>query len=136
MQVRTHILVSAAVAVMLYPFIGLNALTVFFFGFIIDIDHPLLCAVMYRELSLRQCKERCALMERTKDVTELNRWLLVFHTAEFLVLLLVLSYWWDYALYALIGTVLHLALDTISRIRTFNDLGQQSIIAYSLSRMS
>jgi hypothetical protein len=132
MQVSTHVLVSAALAALLYPLIGWNTLVVFFFGFILDIDHPLFCFAKYREVSLASCLRRCEAMAKNRDVDELNRWLMVFHTVEFLGLLTILSFWSDFALYALIGTLIHMSLDTMQKIKTFNDLGQTSILWFYL----
>ncbi len=111
MNLSVHLIVSAILAAVLYPFLGPLAFIALVGGFLIDVDHLLSYAVKFRSLSIKKAyqyhRNFCCLKEGGKAVQ-------IFHTPEFLILCVVLSFYSSMMLIFTLSLVIHLILDLIN----------------------
>jgi hypothetical protein len=84
-----------------------QTLLVFFGTFFIDFDHYLWYISKKRDLNLRNSYNFLKNFERYK------KHLMVFHTIEFLILVVILAYFFNPFLFILIGILFHSILDLI-----------------------
>lgn len=121
MYPKYHIVLAAIFAVLLYflfTFIGFfEAIIIFLAGSVIDIDHYFTYIIEKKDLnfikSVKWCKRTSHLYtnlkkEKAKKVRVPICW---FHGLEFLIILIVLSFFSNIFLFILIGVVFHLFLD-------------------------
>ena len=93
---------------MLYPFFGLSILWVFFAGFLIDVDHYIYYVLKFKDLNLKKSYKYFADYIKKKHFKDV---LFIFHTIEFFVLLIILSFYSKLMFLFLISTILHQILD-------------------------
>jgi len=120
LTLRDHTIIGGAVSIILYPFIGLEALWFFGASVLIDIDHYI--DFIYhngmRDFSpARMFLYHKILSRWLKDPEFLN--MEIFHTVEFLILILALALIFNSTVLAAIffGLMLHIALDVIFLLR-------------------
>ena len=111
MKTSVHIAASAALAAMVYPFFQWKVPLIFVGGVLIDVDHYLWYVYKYKKLSLLGCYRHY--MKHMGDSHQEKDFgtLLIFHTAEFLLLMAVLSFYSEYFLVFTIGLFGHYLLD-------------------------
>lgn len=113
MRTTVHLIVSLIIVAALYPIFSWKVLLIFVGGVLIDVDHYLWYVYKYRKFSLFGCYEFFTV------ATEKNKWkyiigiLLVFHTIEFLLLVVLLAFYSEYVLIFGIGLFGHYILDLI-----------------------
>lgn len=118
MKARYHVLLSAVLSLP-FLFVGeyLMALTCLLFGAFIDIDHQLDFYLLFGRF--------------TWDITELSEQLLEhnkptffcpLHSYEFIILLALLSYWFDMFIGAVVSVTVHLITDILFNYREDLDL--------------
>mgnify|MGYP001603476788 CR=1 FL=1 len=113
MRTPVHLVVSLILSALLYPLFGWKALLILISGVTIDIDHYFWYISKFKEFNLFRCYE-CLTVEAEK-----NNWkdvigsLFIFHTIEFLLIIVVASFYSEYALIFLIGLSVHYLLDFI-----------------------
>lgn len=121
MNLSVHLLASAALATIFWPFIGIHALWAVVGGFLIDFDHWLLSVYRTGSFSIRRSYNHYIEEGKRKDYERDT--LHVFHTVEFLMLMIVaaaVSYVSQLAILfymfavTFAGMVLHILLDVIS----------------------
>ena len=113
MKTWVHLLVSSILAALLYPLFGWNVLLILAGGVLIDIDHYFWYIFKFRKLSLLDCYGYFVDgMDKDKVMKNLGM-LLVFHTAEFLLAAVLLSFYNELALMFTIGLLSHYLLDGI-----------------------
>ena len=136
MMPKIHIIVSAILAAILFPFISWNAIIVFFAGFIFDIDHYLYDAIKYKEWNFwKVYKEHIRIVEGDLSRDPKAYFLHIFHTAEITLLVLIVSFYHNIFLYILFGLLLHLSLDLIESVKSsLFSLRSYSIIQYFLKK--
>jgi len=120
LTLRDHTIIGGAVSIILYPFIGLEALWFFGASVLIDIDHYI--DFIYHNGMKDFSPTRMFLYHKI-----LSQWLKepeflnmeIFHTAEFLTLILALALIFDSPALAAVffGLILHIALDVIFLFR-------------------
>jgi len=116
MNLRDHTILGGAAALILYPFTGLNALWFFGASVLIDIDHYLdfIYHTGLKDLGPKRMFQYHNCLQRWwRDPAFLN--MEVFHTVEFLALIIALALIFSSAaLWALFfGLIFHIALDLV-----------------------
>jgi len=111
MKPSAHFLSSLILAIILFPILKLGSLIVLAGGFLIDIDHYFWYVYRYRKIKIFDSYKFFIKPMDEKDFKSVAGILLIFHTAEFLMAMLILSYFSKIALAFTIGLLLHYALD-------------------------
>lgn len=111
---KWHILLGAVFSLVLFlafnvsPF---NSLLVFLASVLIDLDHYMWYVQRKKDLSLRR-----AYIWAKKHMNPPKPFFHIFHTIEFLILILVLSYFFNFFLFIFIGMIFHSILDLMEMI--------------------
>lgn len=113
MNLIMHFSSSLVLAFILYPIFKYNALIVLIGGFLIDIDHYLWYIFKFKKFSLKDCYYYCGVLARNDNWRSVSGSLLIFHTIEFLFLMVVLSFYFKSILIFTIGLLLHYIMDFI-----------------------
>lgn len=130
MYVSKHIILGAIFSTFIYFIFNLTlfqSLLIFLSSFLIDTDHYAFYVKKKKELSLKK-----AYHWWSKDLPRNHKPILnIFHTVEFHLLVLVLSFYIPLFLYVFIGMIFHSLLD-ILYLAYFNLLGcrEFSLIRY------
>lgn len=113
MKVSTHFFYSLILAAALYPFFNWRALFVLIGGILIDIDHYFWHIYKHKKFNFFDCYNYY--MERMDKhrVMENIGILLIFHTIEFLSIMIFLSFYSDLALMFTTGLLSHYSLDMV-----------------------
>ena len=106
-----HFLSALILAVILYPTFEWKVLLIFIGGFLIDIDHYLWYAYKYKKLDLHDCYTHYAVDSYKNNFKDVRGDLLIFHTIEFLLMMVILSFYTELALMFTVGLLLHYLLD-------------------------
>lgn len=93
------------------------------FSILIDIDHFLYYSIKYRNKSLKQIIEI-----RNYNYIKKQPSFFIFHSPEFNILILILSFFNHYALLLLISNIMHISLDIPVQNNKFKCLKNWSII--------
>jgi len=113
MLVSRHVIFTGIFALILYPYIGFYSLIVFLSGFVFDIDHYFYYAVRKKDISLINAYSYS--LERTKSGKKERDVFHSFHTVEFWILLIILSFWiHKIFLFVFIGLIFHMFFDWIA----------------------
>jgi len=103
-------IIGIIVSALLYPIYGLNVLIILISNILIDADHYLWYILRFNSYDLvkafRFSKDK-------KLRLKYGRLLHIFHTAEVLILIIILSFYSEIFFLVLIGVVVHLLLDII-----------------------
>lgn len=117
MKLLVHFIASALVASVLYFYAGLsNAFLFFAGGFVFDFDHYLWWVLTRKNFdykaTLKYFDKQLQLLKARKKV---HRYLMPFHTVEFLILVLIIS---DFIhnYFLAFGLVFHWAIDLYGQI--------------------
>ena len=113
MKTSVHVIVSAILAALLYPVFKRHVLFIFAGGVLIDIDHYFVYAYKYKNFSLFDCYYHYIKNMQDPAQKENLGILLIFHTTEFLFVMVVFSFYNAYALVFTIGLLVHYLLDLI-----------------------
>ena len=115
MKTWVHFLFSLIPAVLLYHSFGWKVAFILAGGVLIDIDHYAWYVCKYRKYSLTDCYNHYMDADKTnfKDIIGI---LMIFHTIEFLLLMLVLSFFNQFVSMFTIGLLVHYLLDLIWHI--------------------
>lgn len=113
MKTWIHFLVSLIIALFLYPFFGWKVLFILVGGVLIDIDHYFWYVFKFRKLNIIHCYK--FFLERFDKIKikELIGSLLIFHTVEFLAIMIIFSFFSEIIFFSLIGLISHYVLDLI-----------------------
>ncbi|MBI2657432.1 hypothetical protein HYX08_01925 [Candidatus Woesearchaeota archaeon] len=113
MKPLAHFIASLALAALLYPVLGWKAMLIFAGGVLIDIDHYLWYVYKYRKIGFFKAYRFFSKNTDARDFSNFEGILLLFHTVEFLLVSVVLSFYSRLALAFTAGLILHYGLDTI-----------------------
>jgi len=114
MLVPVHIILSAILSLILVPIFGIYSLLIFLGGVLIDVDHYLEYAVRKKDLSLiKAYKEGMMFYRKSIRLGRPIRInvLHIFHTLEFLIIFMLLSFFSKIISILLIGILFHIVLD-------------------------
>lgn len=115
MYLRYHFLSCIILSLILFPFYSYYSLLILIFGLFIDIDHYIYDIIKTKKLSLINSYK----MHMDKNRTAKDQ-LHIFHTIEFMLLLLLISFYNNtYLSLIIIGFVLHIILDVTYEIYLF-----------------
>ena len=109
MLIKYHFLFGFIVSLLLYPVYGINVLIIFFTNILLDVDHYILYIFKFKSFDMVKA--------HNYFFNEEKPFLLFFHTVEFLLVLLLLSFYSKLAFFALIGVVIHFLLDIYEEMR-------------------
>ncbi|VVB78729.1 Uncharacterised protein [uncultured archaeon] len=107
---KTHIIFGAIFSLIAYYFLSLDYLQsslIFVSSFLIDFDHYMWYVNKKKDFSLKNSYYYLKKVRLNKPV------MMIFHTIEFLFLVLLLSFLWNGFLFILIGMLFHSVLDII-----------------------
>lgn len=123
MDVWKHSIVSAIIAVVLYPFFGWWCLLAIVGGFLIDADHYFWYIVIKKDIHFMRCYRHC---QKARPFNSLH----IFHTAEFFLFaaLLALVYWFTVPF--LLGLIGHLIMDILHMMSTKQKGGRATSLIY------
>ncbi len=113
MKTSVHLIISLIIAAILYPFFGIKSAATIFGGVLIDVDHYLWYVYKYRKTGLMDAYRFYARNIEVNDYTNVKGILLIFHTIEFLVICVVLSFYFRMALLFTVGLISHYIFDFI-----------------------
>lgn len=105
-----HFIIGLILVILLYPIYGIKVLIILASSILIDADHYLWYIIRIKSFNLVNAfkfYKNKKLRMRYKNLLHL------FHTSEFLIILLVLSFYYEFLFLVLIGVVVHLSLDYI-----------------------
>ncbi|MFA5020218.1 MAG: hypothetical protein WC533_03905 [Candidatus Pacearchaeota archaeon] len=133
---KTHFIfggIFALIVFLLLPQIGyIGFIIIWFSSFLIDVDHYLFYVFLKKDISLknsyhwfvkkhRKFKE-LSINERKERIKERCPIPVIFHGIEFILLLIILSFFSKIFVYILIGVVFHQLLDFISITHDRSDI--------------
>jgi hypothetical protein len=110
-----HFLACTLLCVILWPIYGALSLIVFLGGFFIDVDHNLWYMVHKRDW--RGWKAYRYFTDGVKKEIKFGKSLMIFHTIEFFVVIVVLSFYFKLVLIFLMGLIGHLLMDRVYRVK-------------------
>jgi len=133
---KTHIVLGAIFSILLFFLLDIslmNSLLIFFASFLIDVDHYLWYVFNKRDFSLKRAFNWHV---KTKDKSKYIPFMHIFHTIEFIILLSILSFFFEIFLFFLIGILFHSILDLISMFydHSFNER-EYSLIFYIFKKI-
>ena len=136
MEMSIHLATSLALAAALYPFFGWASLFVVAGGFLIDIDHYFLYVYKTKKFSIKGCYDFYMLPPKNGNFFNNKDSLLIFHTIELIISILILALFNVYIRVVLFGLLLHLSLDAYWRLTKAKSLliSQPSIIWFMLKQ--
>lgn len=134
MTLTQHIKYSSIPTLILLPVIGIKALYFFLASILIDIDHYVMYILEVKSFSIRGMFRYCNdLLEYLKNNRGLA--LCMLHTAEFLIVIILFSFYSSIAFYVLLGIIFHLILDAIYLYRNGCLFGRAfSIVEYLIRK--
>lgn len=116
MKSWVHSVFSVVLGILLYPYYRWQALLIFVGGVLIDADHYLWYIHRYKSVNLAKCYAFFVSGVRESKWKEILGSVLVFHTVEFLIAAVLLSFYSPLALMFTVGLLGHYLLDFIWHI--------------------
>ena len=113
MKTLVHFLFSSVLALTFFPLFKWKTLLILAGGVLIDIDHYFWYILKYKDFNLINSYKFYTKNIETNNYTNVMGILLVFHTIEFLLAMIILSFYFELALIFTIGLLLHYLLDFI-----------------------
>lgn len=110
MCLKDHIKYSSVPSLALYPLVGIGALYFFLGSILIDLDHCIEYASKFERFSVG------GMFAFYNGLKEPMRYLglSLFHTLEFLILVLILSFFFSWLWFVWLGMIFHWALDMVT----------------------
>ena len=121
MNLTPHVITSSVLTVLFFPVFGWHSLWIIVGGFCIDVDHYVYYGLKFKKWSLKKAYYFYKVAQSHEGYMRDN--LHVFHTAEFLVVMVLgifvgLAAQWTFFLYmcvvTLVGVVCHWMLDWVN----------------------
>ena len=113
MKTWVHLLTSIIIAILFYPIYNWKVALIIVGGVLIDVDHYLWWVCQHREISLIKSYKFFIRNIEVNDFSNVYGILLIFHTIEFFLIMVVLSYYSIYAFMFTTGLMSHYVLDAI-----------------------
>ena len=113
MKTSVHSFVSLVIAAALYPIFHWKVLLILAGGVLIDVDHYIWYVLKHKKLSLFGCYNHFVIEAEKNKWRDIIGSLLIFHTVEFLLAVMLLSFYSELALLFAIGLLPHYLLDAI-----------------------
>jgi len=122
MMPKHHVVLGAGFALLIcliFPKVPqYDYLLVFLASFLIDFDHYIIAALKLKSFNLKKAYnynllQGKKLLEARKKGKREKGDLFIFHTVEFMAIVLILGLYWNPFLYVLLGMIFHVILDII-----------------------
>jgi len=113
MKTSPHLIASIILAAALYPVFRWKVVLILVGGVLIDIDHYFWYIYKYKKFGLFSCYKHLTVEAEKNNWKDVIGALFIFHTIEFLLIIVVASFYSEYALILLIGLSVHYLLDFI-----------------------
>ncbi len=122
---KTHAILGIILSILIYIIFKITyieAFLIFFASVFIDFDHYLWFILKKKDFSLKNAynMHKMGYQQLKKDRSGYDKnplkVLHIFHTVEFLIIVLILSYFWNGFLFLLIGMVFHILLDMVEMV--------------------
>ena len=113
MKTWVHFLVSLILAITFYPIFNWKVLFILVGGVLIDIDHYVWYIFKYKKFDIFRCYRLFTEEGKRSGFKLFLGIFIIFHTIEFALLMLALSFFNELALLFTIGLVFHYILDII-----------------------
>ena len=113
MKTWAHLLVSSVLAAVLYPLFGWDVLLIPAGGVLIDVDHYFWYIYKYKSFNLVKSYRFYVKNIKANDFNNVIGILLIFHTIEFFLIMVLLSFYLKIAFIFTIGLISHYLLDLI-----------------------
>ena len=113
MKFSAHLAVSAMLAALFYPVFGINSFLILIGGIFADIVLFLHFVFIKKRFNPFECNRYYTEEHKSTNYGKFDGILMIFHTMEFLILMLVLSFYSKLAFIFTIGIVGHYILDAI-----------------------
>jgi hypothetical protein len=124
MELWQHFIVSAILAIILYPLFGIYSLFAIVGGFLIDIDHIVYYIIRFRKFGFKKAQRYYQKLD-LKGYKEVIR---IFHTIEFNTIIVILAFINQLFLILLIGIIPHLIMDMINEKTKYGELHNYSLL--------
>lgn len=122
---KWHLLFGLALSLILFPFLGWHVLILLAATVLIDFDHYLIYAIKKKDINLKNAYAYLKkLEEKQRNPNFKGKYiflLCIFHTYEFLFILLVIAFLNKFILLVFLGFIFHMVIDIISTRIEFND---------------
>ncbi|MBU1201363.1 MAG: hypothetical protein KJ583_04845 [Nanoarchaeota archaeon] len=113
MNILSHTIISAVIAMILWPFFGFWSLLVLVGGVLVDSDHLFWYVVTHRKFSIRKAYVYCMNIELEKNIPEYLSVVVIFHSYETVIALVLLATIIPQTIPLALGLVVHLLLDFV-----------------------
>lgn len=113
MRFSVHLGFSILLAALFFPIFGWNSLLILVGGVLIDADHYIYYVFKFKKFNPFECNKYFTEDSKKSDYHMFDGLMLVFHTLEFLIVMIVLSFYSKLALALTIGIASHHLLDFI-----------------------
>ncbi len=123
-----HFIICSILVIIFFPIFGFKTVMIFVGGFLIDIDHYFWYVVKKKNLSLITCHYYYQEVMETLEYKEVENVLFIFHTIEFLLFIVLLSFFTSYALLFLFGYLPHVIPDVIFEMKMW----KKKVVSYSI----
>jgi len=116
MYPKDHFIIGILFCVILFfiipqiSFLGL--ILIFLSSILIDFDHYIWFIFNFKNFNLK----KAYLYAKNNKSKKNRKKLMIFHTIEFLILILILSYFFKFLIYVFIGLAFHILIDTIDLV--------------------
>ncbi len=113
MRSSTHIITNSSIGTLLYIYTEITPILLILFviwgGLLMDIDHIVLFMTKYKLFTLKKWIEITRTLYKKRQAE-----LYIFHSPEFHIVLIVLSFFHELFLWILLGSAIHIMLDILS----------------------
>jgi len=134
MKVSTHILFSIGLFLVLLPFLKLFAFIPLISAILIDIDHYFYYSLTRKDADIRNTYSFFMQLRQKRDEkkqgSRILYFLAIFHTIEFVVLILILSLFSEIFALITLGIIFHLIIDCIEFMTVKKHLALKSKTIY------
>ncbi|MBI2650792.1 hypothetical protein HYX04_05800 [Candidatus Woesearchaeota archaeon] len=113
MKISIHLMASLILVAALYPFFGWSVLFILMGGVLIDADHYFWYVYTYKNFNIVKSYKFFIKNLKINDFTNVEGAVLIFHTIEFLLVMVLFSFYNKFLLLFTIGLLSHYLLDFI-----------------------
>jgi len=126
----THLIFSIIPFILASQFYGWNSLWIFVGGVLIDWDHYVYYIFQKKDINIIRSYRYFRSLRGLKKLAEYKKVFRFFHTIEFLIVIVILSFYSEIFFLILIGILTHYILDVINEIRLFKELNDWFLILW------
>tara|TARA_B100000315_G_scaffold255285_1_gene298290 strand:+ start:112 stop:525 length:414 start_codon:yes stop_codon:yes gene_type:complete len=113
MKTWVHLSVSLILMIILYPIYNWEVLLILVGGVFIDFDHYLWYIYKYKRFNLLNSYRHYTIDAEKNNFKDVSGIPLIFHTIEFLLVIILLSFFNEFVLVFTIGLLSHYLLDLV-----------------------